>query len=252
VVTVSLAETGVDVRNRLLAVHDGQDTKATGWIADATAGRAVGRIDGRTGQTIRRGDKAMLLMGPPGPLATRFCMYFKCAESIPRDVAQGTVVDVDASGGSVVVLLAEISVNLKGRGFTIHDGSGIKAYGEITAVTAGRALGRIDDPRPDQAIRQGDEATLGFGYPLQPFMRPTDVDGTVLEVNAGLGTLAILFGENQWEVQKGWRFAIHDTERYKGMIWITDVSGNMAHGKVESLLPGRTIERGDKATSRLR
>lgn len=79
-----------------------------------------------------------------------------------------------------------------------------------------------------------------------------DVDGTVLEVNTSLGTVAISLGENQAGVQKGWRFAVHDGQYYKGEIRITEVTANMALGMIETQRPGQTINKGDKATTRLR
>jgi myosin heavy subunit len=79
-----------------------------------------------------------------------------------------------------------------------------------------------------------------------------DVDGTVLEVNTSLGSVAISLGENQAGVQKGWRFAVHDGQNYKGEVRITEVTANMALGMIETQRPGQTINKGDKATTRLR
>lgn len=77
------------------------------------------------------------------------------------------------------------------------------------------------------------------------------VEGTVMDVNAELRTVSISLGENQADVKKGWNFSVHDGTTYKGEIRITDVSSNMAYGRIEQTVPGTTIRKGDKATTRL-
>lgn len=77
------------------------------------------------------------------------------------------------------------------------------------------------------------------------------IDGQVLAVNANLKLATISVGEGNAEVKPGYRFSVHDGREYKGDIVITDVSERNAFGNI---IPaqGKTINVGDKATTRLR
>jgi hypothetical protein len=77
------------------------------------------------------------------------------------------------------------------------------------------------------------------------------IDGQVLAVNANLKLATISVGEGNAEVKPGYRFSVHDGRDYKGEIVITDVSDRNAFGNI---IPaqGKTINVGDKATTRLR
>jgi 3'-phosphoadenosine 5'-phosphosulfate sulfotransferase len=77
------------------------------------------------------------------------------------------------------------------------------------------------------------------------------IDGQVLAVNANLKLATISVGEGNAEVKPGYRFYVHDGREYKGDIQITDVSDRNAFGNI---IPakGKTINVGDKATTRLR
>lgn len=78
------------------------------------------------------------------------------------------------------------------------------------------------------------------------------VEGTIMDVNTDLGTVAISLGANQAGVEKGWVFAVHDGSSYKGEIVITDVSENMGYGRIDKIRPGQSIRKGDRASTRLR
>jgi hypothetical protein len=79
-----------------------------------------------------------------------------------------------------------------------------------------------------------------------------EFDGAILEVDPRRGIVAIALGENEAEVGKGWRLAVHDGRYYKGEVRITDVIAGIAIGQIEFRRPGQTILKGDTATTRLR
>lgn len=76
------------------------------------------------------------------------------------------------------------------------------------------------------------------------------VDGTIMNVTPALKTVAISLGENSG-VTRGMSFSIHDGTTYKGEIRVTEVSDNVAFGRIENAVPNQTINKGDKATTRL-
>ncbi len=78
------------------------------------------------------------------------------------------------------------------------------------------------------------------------------VEGTIMDVDPSLKTVAITLGENQAGAKVGWKLAVHDGTTYKGEIVLTNVSDNMGYGRIVNAVPGTTIQKQDKATTRLR
>lgn len=76
------------------------------------------------------------------------------------------------------------------------------------------------------------------------------VDGTIMTVTPALRSVTISLGENSG-VTPGMSFSVHDGTTYKGEIRVTEVSDNIAFGRIENAVPNKPINKGDKATTRL-
>ena len=76
------------------------------------------------------------------------------------------------------------------------------------------------------------------------------VDGTIMTVTPALRSVTISLGESSG-VTPGMSFSVHNGTTYKGEIRITEVSDNIAFGRIENAVASQKISKGDKATTRL-
>lgn len=89
-------------------------------------------------------------------------------------------------------------------------------------------------------------------FPVVHTMTATpSIDGQVLAVDANLKLATISVGEANAEVKPGFRFSVYNGRDYKGEVEITDVSDKNAFGNIIRIAPGKSINVGDKATTRL-